>query len=109
MKNPPDNVRPHVSKVMLTFFAQKKIKLMPHLAYSADLVSSNFFLFPNLKKELKGRRFSPQEEIMGTVQVILKRLSKNRFEIMLEKWARNWEKCIAFGVASGGGGFFEGA
>ncbi len=45
------------------------------------LVPSDFFLFPNLKKELKGRRFSSQEEIMGTVQAILKEAVK--------EWIRN--------------------
>ncbi len=77
--------RPHVSKVMLAFFGKKKIELMPHLAYSSYLVPSDVFLFPDVKKELKGRCFSSREEIIGTVHVILKRLSKNGFEILLEK------------------------
>ncbi len=80
-----NNARPHVLKVILTFFAQKKIELMSHLAYCLDLVPSDFFLFPDLKKELKGRRFSSWKEIMETVHAILKRQSKNGFEIMFKK------------------------
>ncbi len=87
-----DNARPHVSMTMLTCFAQKKTELRPHPTYSLDLAQNHFFLFPNLKKELKGRCFSSREEIVGIVQAILKILSKNRFEIMLEKWVRHWEK-----------------
>ncbi len=92
METPPTNGRPHVSKAMLAYFAWRKIELMLHPAYSTNLPPSDFFLFPNLKKGLKGCLFSSREEIMGTVQVILKRPSKNGFEIfeiMLEKSARS--------------------
>ena len=39
-----------------------KFELLPHAPYSPDLASSDYFLFPNLKKWLGGRRFTNNEE-----------------------------------------------
>jgi hypothetical protein len=36
--------------------------VLKHSAYSLDLVPLNHNLFPNLKKHLKGRKFSSTEE-----------------------------------------------
>jgi hypothetical protein len=35
---------------------------LKHSAYSPDLANSEYNLFPNLKKHLKGRKFSSNEE-----------------------------------------------
>ena len=32
-------------------------ELISHLAYSPDLAPSDYFLFPNLKKDIRGRHF----------------------------------------------------
>jgi histone-lysine N-methyltransferase SETMAR len=37
-------------------------EVLKHPAYSPDLAPSNYYLFPNLKKHLKGRKFSSTEE-----------------------------------------------
>jgi hypothetical protein len=37
-------------------------EVLKHPAYSPDLASSDCYLFPNLKKHLKGRKFSSLEQ-----------------------------------------------
>jgi histone-lysine N-methyltransferase SETMAR len=37
-------------------------EVLKHPAYSPDLAPSDYYLFPNLKKHLKGRKFSSTEE-----------------------------------------------
>ena len=43
-------------------------KLTPHPAYSLDLALSDFFLFPNLKKNIRGRHFRSDEEVVKAVE-----------------------------------------
>jgi hypothetical protein len=42
-------------------------EFLKNLAYSHDLAPSEYYLFPNLKKHLKGTKFSSTEEITLTV------------------------------------------
>ncbi|UYV68352.1 hypothetical protein LAZ67_5003990 [Cordylochernes scorpioides] len=39
-----------------------RFQLFPHPPYSPYLIPCDFFLFPNLKKRLGGRKFSSNEE-----------------------------------------------
>ena len=43
-------------------------ELIPHPAYSPDLAPSDFFLFPNLKKDIRGRHFRSDEEVVAEVE-----------------------------------------
>ena len=42
--------------------------LIPHPAYSPDLASSKFFLFTNLKKDIRGCHFRSDEEVVMAVE-----------------------------------------
>ena len=43
-------------------------ELIPHPAYSPDLAPSDFFLFPNLKKNNRGLHFQSDEEVVTAVE-----------------------------------------
>ena len=43
-------------------------ELTPHPAYSPDLAPSDYFLFPNLKKDICGRHFWSSEEVVAAVE-----------------------------------------
>ena len=43
-------------------------ELIPHPADSADLSPSDYFLFPNLKKDICGRHFRSNEEVVAAVE-----------------------------------------
>ena len=49
-----DNARVHTCKVAMDAVERNGDELIPHPAYSPDLAPSNFFLFPNLKKDIRG-------------------------------------------------------
>jgi hypothetical protein len=42
--------------------ADVQFAVLKHQAYSSDLAPSDYYLFRNLKKHLKGRKFSSIEE-----------------------------------------------
>jgi len=52
-----DNVPSHMALPVREFLATKQITVLEYPAYSPDLAPSDFFLFPKIKKILKGRHF----------------------------------------------------
>jgi hypothetical protein len=47
--------------------ADLHFEVLKHPAYSPDLAPSDYYLFPNLKKYLKGRQFFSIEEATSAV------------------------------------------
>ena len=47
---------------------RNRYELIPHPAYSPDLAPSDNFLFPNLKKDIRGRHFWSNEEVVVAVE-----------------------------------------
>ena len=53
-ENREDNARVHACKVAMDAVERNGYELIPHPTYSPGLAPSNFFLFPNLKKDIRG-------------------------------------------------------
>ena len=47
---------------------QNGYELIPHSAYSPDQAPSDFFLFTNLKKDIRGLHFRSDEEVLTAVE-----------------------------------------
>jgi histone-lysine N-methyltransferase SETMAR len=58
-----ENAPAHKALSVKYFLAQKLITEMEHPPYSPDLALNDFWLFPNIKSSLKGRRFQDTEDI----------------------------------------------
>ena len=63
-----DNARVHTCKVAMDAVERNRYELIPHPAYSPDLAPSDFFLFPNLKKDIHGLHFQSDEEVVPAVE-----------------------------------------
>ena len=63
-----DNGRVHTCKVAKDAVEQNGYGLIQHPAYSPDLAPSDFFLFPNLKKDIRGCHFWSDEEVVTGVE-----------------------------------------
>jgi len=85
------------------FLATKQITVLEHPAYSPDLEPSDFFLFPKIKKILKGRHFDDIYDIRSNRTAALKAIPQNQFQNCFEGWTRPWHPCIA-----SQGEYFEG-
>jgi hypothetical protein len=57
------NAPAHRAVTTNEFLAKHNLSLLPHPPYSPDLAPCNFFLFPQLKKTMKGRRSDYVEKI----------------------------------------------
>ncbi|GFX36057.1 histone-lysine N-methyltransferase SETMAR [Trichonephila clavipes] len=53
-----DNARPHIARCVLGVSQQNNVEILPHPKYSPDLTPWDFWLFLQLKKPLRGKRFT---------------------------------------------------
>jgi hypothetical protein len=61
-----DNAAAHKAVITHQKLADLHFEVLKHTAYSPDFVSSDYYLFPNLKKHLKGRKFSSIDKVTLT-------------------------------------------
>ena len=63
-----DNARVHTCKIAIDAVERNGYELIPHPAYSPDLAPSDYYLFPNLKKDIRGRHFQSNKEVVAAVE-----------------------------------------
>ena len=63
-----DNARVHTCKIAMDAVERNGYKLIPHPAYSPNLSPSDYFLFPNLKKDICEHHFRSNEEVVAAVK-----------------------------------------
>ena len=89
-----DNAPAHSSLLVRNFLAKNNTFIMPQPSYSPDLAPCDFFLFPRLKRPMKGRRFATIEEIKPESLRELKDIPQSAYEKCFEDWKKRWHKCI---------------
>jgi histone-lysine N-methyltransferase SETMAR len=75
------------------FLVEKNIPSLSHPPYSPDLAPCDF-LFPQLKKTMKGRRFDYNEEIEADATKQLRAITKTDTQRCFWQWQERWNKCI---------------
>jgi hypothetical protein len=98
-----DNDPSHTYILTQQLLAKYKTDVILHHLYFPDLAPCDFFLFPEMKLKLKGRRFDTIEEIQADSQRVLDTLTEKDFQEASEKWRRCWGRCLHVG-----GNYFEG-
>ncbi|UYV77838.1 hypothetical protein LAZ67_15002542 [Cordylochernes scorpioides] len=93
----------HTLLLVRDFLAKNNTLMMPQPPYSSDLAPCDFFLFPKLKRPMKGRRYATLDEIKTASKEELKRFLKMIFLKCFEDWKNRWHKCII-----SHGDYFEG-
>ena len=73
-----DNAPAHSALRTREFLAKHSITVLPHLPYSPDLVPCDFFLFPMLKKPLKGEDLRPFQRLRQMRRRSSRALKKKR-------------------------------
>ncbi|UYV85140.1 hypothetical protein LAZ67_X004709 [Cordylochernes scorpioides] len=89
-----DNAPAHTSLLVRDFLAKNNTLMMLQPPYSPDLAPCDLFLFPNLKRPIKGRRYATLDEIKTASKEELKKILKNDFLKCFEDWKNRWHKCI---------------
>lgn len=97
-----DNAPCHTATIVQNFLHANNIEQLSHPPYSPDLAPCDFWLFPNLKKPLRGTRFEDSNALDRASAEVLKQLSKDGLLFVFEKWCDRMRKCVQLG-----GGYVE--
>ena len=89
-----DTAPAHRSTMAVHTSMQCGFKILPHPPYSPELAPSYFFLFPSLKKYLKGQRFHSNEDVISAVEKWFESHPKSYYAQGLLKVKERWQKCI---------------
>lgn len=98
-----DNAPSHTALILRDHFAKNSTNIVPQPPYSPDLAPCDFWLFPKLKRPLRGHRFESIEEIKRESARSLKAIPERDYLTCFDDWKKRWHKCIA-----SAGDYFEG-
>lgn len=89
-----DNAPAHSSLKSMAKIHDLHFELLAHPPYSPDLAPSDYYLFPNLKRWLQGKRFYTNEEVKWETEAYFGDLDKTYYKKGIEMLKNRWTKCI---------------
>lgn len=89
-----DNAPAHRALATQKKLAYLGFQCLDHPPYSPDLAPSDYHLFPGLKKQLKGRHFSSDAEVIAAAETWLDGQPSEFFLSGLQKLEQRAKKCI---------------
>ena len=89
-----DNAKPHWVCITNEFLLENHVEQYENPPYSPDLSPCDFFLFPELKKQLRGIRFNNDNEMLTALAQAIDSLKKEDFKNCFEDWFIRMHKCI---------------
>jgi transposase len=89
-----DNALAHTAGVVARFLARKQVTVLHHPSYSPDLAPADFFLFPKLKSQLKGKRFLDISTIQANVIEQIRSIPKDSFKKSFQSLYERCKSCI---------------
>ncbi len=98
-----DNASVHTSDETMTFLHQVKMTRGDHPPYSPDLAPCDFFLFPKMKNEMRGKRYRNMQELKNAVNQVLDSFTPEDFHDCFDRLQDRWQRCV-----SAEGNYFEG-
>jgi hypothetical protein len=85
----------HTANTVLDFMSQRKVRFAPHPPYSPGIAPSDFFLFGNLKHELRGSRFQTNEELLVEIRKLVGEILLETLLDVFHDWISWCERLIA--------------
>uniref|UniRef100_A0A8C4XCQ2 Semaphorin 4D n=1 Tax=Erpetoichthys calabaricus TaxID=27687 RepID=A0A8C4XCQ2_ERPCA len=92
-----DNAPPHKSNKTVEFLAKSGIEVLHPPPYSPDLAPCDVWLFPTVKKELKGMDFEDRDSLISVVEGQLDQLTEPDLRHCFDRWIYRMKKCIEIG------------
>ena len=89
-----DNAPAHTSAIAMAKIHELGYELLPHPPYSPDLAPCDYYLFPNMKKWLGGKRFTSNEEVEWETEAYFGGFDAEYFSDGIKKLEHRWAKCI---------------
>ncbi len=98
-----DNATPHTGILTLAAIGENHMEMVPHPPYSPDLAPNDYFLYPEIKKQMHGQVFRNIAEVQAAATRIIRAIPQEKFEEALKDLPIQWAKCVR-----AQGDYFEG-
>jgi len=86
-----DNAPAHTALSVQQFLAKENnMAVIPHPPYSPDLAPCDFFLFPHMKGQMKGKRFADISEVKKKTLEVLNNINTEEFQKCFQQWEKRW-------------------
>jgi len=89
-----DNAPAHSAHASVVEAEKCGFETLDHPPYSPDLAPSDFFLFPEMKNPLRGRRFNCREDVIQEVEAWFSSKTQAFYSEGLHRVRKRWEKCV---------------
>jgi histone-lysine N-methyltransferase SETMAR len=89
-----DNAPPHKSNVAQAAIHDAKFTELNHPAYSPDVAPSDYFLFANLKRHLRGKQYSTNEQLIASVEQFFCDKDVSFFYDALKTLRSRWQRVL---------------
>lgn len=89
-----DNARPHTAEVTQAKIRELGFTQLPHPPYSPDLAPSDYWLFGEMSKQTRGKRWTNIQELSGTIGRWVKMTQKDWFAKGLQQLPERWDRCV---------------
>lgn len=90
-----DNAPAHRAEDTLLTIDFLGFERLRHAPYSPDCAPMDYAVFPQLKSELRGRRFADLQQIRMAVRKVIAGYDKTWYSDIYYKWVERHRKCIA--------------
>ena len=92
-----DNAPPHTAANTQFEISWIGFNQIAHSPYSPDLAPMDFAVFPCIKSELKGLRFTNDDQLKRATMRAVRKLDNRWCNSVFEKWVQRHKKCIEMG------------
>lgn len=89
-----DNAPAHTAFLVTSYLTRIGVEVLPQPPYSPDLSPPDFFLFPKVKRCLKGHRFDDIPNIQRAVTKALTGITQTDYSGAYEAWKTRWQRCV---------------
>ena len=90
-----DNAPCHKSMKTMAKFHELCYELLPHPPYSPDLAPSDYWLFADLKRMLRGHRFGSNDELISETNAYFEGKENSFYKDGIERLEKRWNDCIS--------------
>ena len=89
-----DNAPPHRAIVVRDTLQAEGIEVLKHPPYSPDLAPSDYWLFADMKKNLRGRRFGSRSALGSAIYQYGERTPTQSFRAAIQDLTKRWNRCV---------------
>ncbi len=90
-----DNALVHKSHIVQAAIRQTGLVELNHPAYSPDIAPSDYHMFFHMKKFLRGKSFSSNDEVIRTVEDYIRDLDSKFFSNGISALHDRWQRVVA--------------